>query len=92
MKIALTSANVVACVYVLWYDLITICVPTVQATALPLTLPSRLRHDYHPTLDALIAKASTATATAAGSLLLPLSNLRLTEAHICTHTRSRSQC
>ena len=64
MKIALTSANVVPCVYVLWYDLITLCVPTVQMTALPLALPPRLRHDYHPTLAALIAKASTATALA----------------------------
>ena len=54
MKIALISANVVPCVYVLWYDLITLCVPTVQMTALPLALPPRLRHDYHPTLAALI--------------------------------------
>ena len=84
MKIALTSANVVPCVYVLWYDLITLCVPTVQVTALPLTLPPRLRHDYHPTLAALIAKASTATA--AGSLRLPLSSLRLTEAHNYLYT------
>ena len=98
MKIVLTSANVVPCVYVLWYDLITLCVPTVQVTALPLTLPPRLRHDYHPTLDALIAKTrarlalANATGTAAGSLRLPLSSLGLTEAHICTQTRSRSQC
>ena len=62
MKIALTSANVVPCVYVLWYDLITLCVPTVQVTALPLALPPRISHDYYPTLAALIAKASTATA------------------------------